>query len=370
HDYAGIEIGKKEWLAGLATGDAEYSLGFFSQYRVGADFVDIIDGREVAASLATQVTGWSGIGIYTDTKDRKSYVAVTPINAAGINQADTIPESKLQDVARDGINEIYAIKRLGIYCVIFGRSMSVVYRIDEQNFLASVRNKKGKGTTGYFAVYGNGQEIWWLSDDGVYYINESTATTILSEPIRDKIQNISDKAGAIIGFDNDDKVLYLYADTTMYIYDYKAQQWRTYEQSSDWKWLTPNLSNKMLATDGTDIYELQPKSGSTGTLTARFRSPVFNVATHLRKLEIDYSTNVAITITAYDERNSSVPLVKPLKLLPNRDARAQRKQLFDFNIKSKRLYFDIDATWNTATQDWEIGQIRGLGDPKPILKQE
>lgn len=360
-------IGKAEWLAGLEQGDSRNVTGSFSAFKSSSDFTEVVEGREVAASLA--------VGIDNNILrkyDRKSYVAVTEFNFANINQADGLPDSKLQDIGDDGIYEILGIRKLGRYLMIYGRNQASVYRIDASGFLVEVRAMRGKGTTGYFSFHGNGFVNWWLSDDTVWRIDENLGATSISEPIRDKISAIQDKENAIISYEEDGSLLYLYADSTMYVFDEKRSFWYTYEQSATWTWLAPGKDNSMLASDGTDIYELLPVTGSTGTLSVKIQSPVFSVVQDVRKIEIDYNSDVPITITAYEDKDPSetpVALGEPLVLLPNRDYRALKKQIHTFDIDAKRLYLEMDVTWDTSTQSWELGQIIGLGDRVPINRQ-
>jgi hypothetical protein len=361
---AQIHILGADWDAGK-TLEAELVHGFFSKARINADLATVLNGREVCASFVagdSNESGYRPFGVlkaFDDFTESESYLIYSAINLALRNTPDLFPETDIRDMAEDGIYKIYNIKPIGDLLAVFGANKVVLLDRTE-----TVRSFEEKGVNGYWSVNSIGNRMFWGNQYSIYDLIESGTPNEIGFPIRDTWQALSaaNRQTSIAAYDPVSELFLLHSQSgATFINDVKKGSWRKYSSAKNWKWLTTGVDGEVLASDGSDIYQLFAGT-PTETLTATYQKDFeFDTEVSITQFWLNYKSTTAIKVYIYDLENSeTIPITEALLFLPQTVEETQKERL---TIKAQRIRVKIEKQTSTD-QDWVINSYSIFGTPQ------
>ncbi len=331
--------------------DAASVHGYFDTNNVVPDFVVKAAGREIAGSVV--------VGTETDNDENTSYLIKSPINSVLRNTPDVLPEGDIKDTAEEGIYKIQGLKELGNKVACFGQNKLVLYSFNNRGDLAVSQEFDKKGLPGNFGSTSIKDFLFWGSDYSIYGLVDGGLPQEIGAAIRDTWQELSaaNRQNAIAAYHRSQDEFYLLANDISYIFDKGKGTWKTYNADKTWTWLTDGVDGELLASDGTDIYDLQSAT-ATESLTATYEKDFeFETEVTLEQFWLNFESTTMIKVFLYDLEISNSNPLDTLFFLPQSTPETIKERA---TFKVQRLRVKIEKQASTD-QDFSINSYSIFG---------
>jgi len=359
-----VTIQGRDWAAGQKQ-EFEFRRGHFSRLWANADFGVQVAGREVAGSLLMYEHN-DGAFVPLSARgavDRPAYLLPTPVSSSGQNSPDATAIGSVIDMGEFGIYKLMALREFSDKLAAFGEHSLQIMAFRSDGVLAPIEQFRGVGVKGFWSAFSNGKDLFWGNQESVYLLQRSGAYVEVGFPIRASWQSLSaaNRKTAIACYRPKDDSFLLHSQSgDTYIFDNQKKTWRVYKGTDTLNWISQGVDGEILATDGSDIYELFVGS-PTESLSATYQKDFeFQTEIQLSQFHMSYKSTAVIVVRLYDlEKSESIPALPDILFMPQSVADMQ-KELATLNVQRLRVEIQKQAS---TDQDWLVNEYSLWGTP-------
>ncbi|MFQ5753562.1 MAG: hypothetical protein ACE5HI_16355, partial [bacterium] len=261
--------------------------------------------------------------IFSDDK-RNAFLSFSiESNGEGVPADDVYPQENFINLSQKGVDEITGLASTGGFLIVLTKNKVFRYSIDQQLLEFPVE----RGCISPNSVREIDDIIYFAGVDDVYAFNGATMRRLMFDKILDQWEalTVTQKENARAGYHKLSNTYWIYAGSTLFIYEIDFNAWRTKEGSRIPTWFSEGVDGELFYTDGIAIYE-EDSATWTENINIDWRSRVIDLSKNngriipikgiFNELIMRYKSDNNITVELWSPSYSNVYPIKTIPFIP------------------------------------------------------
>jgi hypothetical protein len=315
-----FDINSSDWSFSTPSFTITFDI-FGSHWNNGQRFpFSRVVGHELAATGATakfeaQVGNRPVIGPIYDTEERKFRLLFATTSDVGFQtMPDVYPLTNRIDVGFAGVSEILGIVEQRGLLNVFGRETMTIADVSGARGGFIQEQVQKRGLTSPRALLNIEGNVYLSTDESILEIFDGNSFAepspgFLIKPDWDAF-SISEKESTFFGYQKRNKLLFIAVGTTqrIFVYSLVFNRWLEYESDLTFLNFFAGTNDKLFGITSTTIVEINAETATESTVLTFETQDLVNRTVSIRECEMQYTSDVQMTLSAIDNSESITDL--------------------------------------------------------------